>query len=288
VDILRRRLGEWHTDYATALFTLANVRSHRDDLAGAETLLQQAAAIYRKKLGDEHPDLAAALAQIGVVKAQAGDPAAEQFLRDAIVIQRRQPAGTQAALVLSLSELALLLRKRGDHSGEVQALREVVQLQRGQLAADSAEMTTWCLHLAAALTRLAVGTASAADARAAQGLAREALAGRRRHVAEDNWMVGIAKLTLADALAAEASFPGAAADALAEAETLVLESSAVLDDASRFPASARSTLTGLILEASTRIFATLQRLQPSDERTQRAAAWRAKLAPRAGGDDMGK
>jgi tetratricopeptide (TPR) repeat protein len=177
-DLQRERLGDRHPEYALALSNLGLIAWKQDDLAGAESLLNQAREIRREALGERHPLYAASLIYLAELSQVRGDPAgAEPMLRQALDVLKKAVGERDPQYATALTSLALLLERRGDVEAAQPLLDQVLEVCRAALGERHP-------HFATALTNRALVDQRRGDLAAAERLIRQALDVRRAALGE--------------------------------------------------------------------------------------------------------
>ncbi len=259
------------------LADLAGIAGRRGEWARAEELTREAVELLGRALGRDHPRVLEARRDLATFSARGpgGGPRAAALLRELLVDQRRifepdheQVLMTELTLAAQLSDLgeygesrrlyeeslpalevrfgadhlivgaALIglghaLDRTGDLEGAERALRRGLAIQRARLAPDAAEQAHPLRLLAEVLRRRG-------DPRAAEEMAREAVALLERTAPADTWYLPLTRVVLARALAAQGRYAEAEPLLLGACETL----GATLGPADPTLATLRETLAG--------------------------------------------
>ncbi len=117
VDLCKKRYGEKHPDYATALGDLAALYMETGDFARAEPLAVQVRDILKQALGEKDPDFAASLHNLGVLYEKMGAlDRAEALFRQDQEILKAAGHDKERTFAESLLNLALVYTRQGEHA----------------------------------------------------------------------------------------------------------------------------------------------------------------------------
>jgi tetratricopeptide (TPR) repeat protein len=151
LEVLRSASGEWHSNTATALHTLAAVHRAAGRNAEAEELLERVVEVREKTLGPEHPLVAAAWSNLAEVRnAQQRYAEAEPAGRRALAIWEKTLGPGHRSIATGLNGLAQVLRLLKRYE-EAEALYhrsiQVAEKTLGTTHADTAKFYTNLGHL---------------------------------------------------------------------------------------------------------------------------------------------
>jgi non-specific serine/threonine protein kinase/serine/threonine-protein kinase len=195
LELRRSNLPADDPEVAESLHDLGKLRWEASDLAGADTLLTQALAIYRRRYGDVHERIAKCLNDLGVVCQSQGDLAkAETMFRGALDAQRRLSESESAGIAETMNNLAWVLVAQGNQDEAESMFREALALNRKLFGASHPNVLAFEANLAAALQQQR-------DFADADTLYREALAGMRTVLGPEHpntlrTMTGLAEMYL--------------------------------------------------------------------------------------------
>jgi len=123
-----KSLGPEHPDVATVLNNLAMLRQLQGKLAEAESLFQQALAIYQKTFGSDHPESAFCLSNLAdLYRVQGKYDESEVLYNQLLLLNERRFGGDHPEPARVLNNLAALYHARGK-------LKEARRLLRRSLA----------------------------------------------------------------------------------------------------------------------------------------------------------
>jgi len=169
LDILKRHLGDEHTDVATVLNNLALFLQEQGDYDRAEMLYREALAMKRKLLGDEHPDVAKNMSNLGVLLQKSGNvEEAESLCRRSLTMKRNLLGDQHLDVAKSLNNLGAILVAKGDFAEAERLLRDALAMYRKSLGDMHPDV-------AASLVNLAYLFSSQGAYEAAEPLCQEAL-----------------------------------------------------------------------------------------------------------------
>ena len=210
---------------------LALLLSETGDVNEAEALYREALAIRRQVFGDEHPAVATGLKNLALLLMRREAFAdAEALYREALAIGRRLP-GNEHHLANTLNNFAALLATLGRYDEAEPLCREGLAIREAK-GPDHPRRARSLLVLG----RIRLGKS---DPAGAEPLLREALDVYRRRLPAGHRAIARALSELGGAVLAQRQ--------LEEAETLLLESSAIIDRATFEDAALeRDTLARLV------------------------------------------
>ena len=134
-----------HPDLAATLDELGTVYRYQGNYEQAQTLLQEAIAMWRALPGQALGQ-AESLSNLGVVLWKTDDlDAAEQHLNEALALQRRAVQGDHVDIAETLNNLALIEEQRGNYTAGEARFTEVYAMQR-RLLGERHTSTTLTLH----------------------------------------------------------------------------------------------------------------------------------------------
>jgi CHAT domain-containing protein/tetratricopeptide (TPR) repeat protein len=117
VALARKKHGEQHTEFATAISWLALVYDALGRYAEAEPLHKRSLAIREKALGAEHPDVGISLNNLAELYQDQGRYAeAEPLLKRALAIREKALGSEHADVAASLNNLAALYEDQGRYA----------------------------------------------------------------------------------------------------------------------------------------------------------------------------
>jgi len=103
-----------HPNVALSLNNLANLYEFQGKLGEAESLYQQALAMFQRLFADDHPHMALILNNLGLLyKSQGKLAEAEPLLQQALAMFQRLFTGDHPNVALSLNNLAYLYHAQG-------------------------------------------------------------------------------------------------------------------------------------------------------------------------------
>ncbi len=195
LDARRRLFGADHADVATSLNLVGWVLRERGDLAGAETLLDEAVAIGRRVFpADGDARLARALNDLGTVRHSRGAyQDAIALYGESIDMRRRLLGEEHLGVAIALSNLGLAQYHLGDFDSAIRTNEEALALLRSIVGPDHQRTMI-------AETNLAALHTVRGDHESAARLHRDLLERRRRQFGPRHASVAVSATMLANAL----------------------------------------------------------------------------------------
>jgi tetratricopeptide (TPR) repeat protein len=292
IDMAKKFPGDADRDLADALQALASVRRARKDFPSAAAALREALPLLRKVHGEVHLSVASALYELADVLVAGGDLVqGGTLLVESVAIQRKALPADSRRLETSIYEAAEILFHNGRFAEAEPLYREAIQKRRDRLPSEDDVVvgTTaglarllgdWALTGRSAATELSTSESeNTARAHEAVRLLRECLDVRARTLNPSSSRISDTKSRLGGALLAEAvtdsGLDAASREArFAEAEPLLLESSAALQDSR----SADPRLQRDALDRLARLYKAWDAAAPGQGKAAQAAQWKQALA----------
>jgi CHAT domain-containing protein/tetratricopeptide (TPR) repeat protein len=117
VDLARKRHGEEHTEFATAIAWLASVYRAQGRYAEAEPLYRRSLAIDEKALGSDHPNVGTSLNNLAeLFRTQGRYAEAEPLYRRSLAINEKALGPEHSSVGSSLNGLAALYQYQGRYA----------------------------------------------------------------------------------------------------------------------------------------------------------------------------
>lgn len=117
-DLVMRRVGKLHSDYASALNHIAGLYHYMEDFDKSAATLKEEVEIREKVSGRTDPSVAECLQELAEVRCKMGDLAcAEPLMREAMVILKKVSGRGDMDFMMSVTHLFQLYHEMGDLEG---------------------------------------------------------------------------------------------------------------------------------------------------------------------------
>ena len=147
--MLRRLLGEKHSELSFALENLALVQESKGDLDGAQLTLHQALAMQRELLGAVHPAVANTLNNLAfLIDAQGDVHGALATDLQSLEIYRKVFPGDNAEVARTMNRVGYFYTQTGDYALAEEQLRQALAMRQRLFGQDHPEIASSLMHLA--------------------------------------------------------------------------------------------------------------------------------------------